>query len=518
MFLGVGNVLREPRAVVADPVGAVLTAEAARAGQAVVQFVLAPQSNCQYAIKFFANRSAYNDEKQLYLTSELAQFMPTVLEFHDNLAGTSTDPLGNPLPPCFVMEKGESLSDRTKRCEHDLFTTIQVRHPSRPRWRARPSSHHALCYIHWQLCREHHPPPRFSLACRVRLPNTAALSALRSAVCARAHTTIRSTQRGRMVPARRVVCALAARTHSGPLFVPWRTSGPQECRHPRDRRQPRAPAHRDAVHTRGRRCPHTRPPLSTRRRVQIIGQVAKCLADLHAHGWVHRDLKPANIMFLTRSDTWTLIDFGLAWRVGQPASIGYTLAYAAPEVITAKIAGVKRLVAEASVDAWALGVMAFELLTGSPAFNMFHMSLVEVPHPAPAVLCLAAHACLWPHGRCLAGLTRSLPPRAAGQPRQRGVSTVTMRRSCLGVGESLHGRGLSACLPGAGMGAAAGRQGSSVGGGAPDAPGAAPAGQAQGARAVDAQSGPCASHDVPRVLAGAARGLLGAVHQRMRPP
>eukprot|EP00892_Ulva_mutabilis_P010008 jgi/Ulvmu1/737/UM010_0110.1 len=208
-------------------------------GQAVVQFVLAPQSNCQYAIKFFANRAAYNDEKQLYLTSELAQFMPTVLEFHDNDGACgdtiATDPFGNPMPPCFVMEKGESLSDRTKRCEHDLFTTIQ-----------------------------------------------------------------------------------------------------------------------------------------------IIGQVARCLSELHDRGWVHRDLKPANIMFLTRSDTWTLIDFGLAWRIGQPASIGYTLAYAAPEVITAKIAGVKRLVAEASVDAWALGVMAFELLTGAPAFNMFNMSLVEV--------------------------------------------------------------------------------------------------------------------------------------------
>ena len=100
--------------------------------------------------------------------------------------------------------------------------------------------------------------------------------------------------------------------------------------------------------------------------MQIIGQVASCLAELHGHGWVHRDLKPGNIMYLPRTASWTLIDFGLAARAGETARLGYTLAYAAPEVIAAADIGSKSVTADTAVDAWALGVMAFELLTGRP--------------------------------------------------------------------------------------------------------------------------------------------------------
>jgi serine/threonine protein kinase len=52
----------------------------------------------------------------------------------------------------------------------------------------------------------------------------------------------------------------------------------------------------------------------------------------------------------------------------QPASIGYTLRYAAPEVIKAKRSGEREMVLEESLDAWSLGVMAFEMCTGAPAF------------------------------------------------------------------------------------------------------------------------------------------------------
>ena len=102
--------------------------------------------------------------------------------------------------------------------------------------------------------------------------------------------------------------------------------------------------------------------------MQIIGQVASCLAELHGQGWVHRDLKPGNIMFWPRTGAWTLIDFGLAARVGETARVGFTLAYAAPETVTAHAAGHSSVIADTATDAWALGVMAFELLTGGPAF------------------------------------------------------------------------------------------------------------------------------------------------------
>ena len=39
------------------------------------------------------------------------------------------DPCGNALPPCIVMERGESLQEWADRAEPDLFTSLSVRTP-----------------------------------------------------------------------------------------------------------------------------------------------------------------------------------------------------------------------------------------------------------------------------------------------------------------------------------------------------------------------------------------------------
>jgi hypothetical protein len=96
------------------------------AGQAVVQFVRATTGSRDYAIKLFANGSDYKDEKNLYQQSDLGEFMPNVAEFVDNEDGRFCDPHGNQMPPCIVMEKGETLTDRTRLCGHDVFTIVQV--------------------------------------------------------------------------------------------------------------------------------------------------------------------------------------------------------------------------------------------------------------------------------------------------------------------------------------------------------------------------------------------------------
>ena len=94
------------------------------------------------------------------------------------------------------------------------------------------------------------------------------------------------------------------------------------------------------------------------------------LADMHDAGYVHRDLKPANVMWLPRQNRWTLIDFGCVARVGEAAPLNFTLAYAAPEVAQACRGRHRSVVARPALDAWSLGVTAFELLTGAPAFDM----------------------------------------------------------------------------------------------------------------------------------------------------
>ncbi len=105
--------------------------------------------------------------------------------------------------------------------------------------------------------------------------------------------------------------------------------------------------------------------------LQVLRDVAKALAYAHRRGVVHRDIKPENIL-LSEGDA-LVADFGVAKALsasttsggGGLTSIGMTLgtpAYMAPEQ-AAGDAGV-----DARADLYALGAVAYELLTGSQLF------------------------------------------------------------------------------------------------------------------------------------------------------
>ena len=71
--------------------------------------------------------------------------------------------------------------------------------------------------------------------------------------------------------------------------------------------------------------------------------------------------------------------------------LSFTLGYAAPEVAIALAEGSEVVAAECAMDAWAIGVIAFELLTGKSAFKMFRGKQDVCPPPPlapPVSLCL----------------------------------------------------------------------------------------------------------------------------------
>jgi serine/threonine protein kinase len=111
---------------------------------------------------------------------------------------------------------------------------------------------------------------------------------------------------------------------------------------------------------------------------QVLSNIAKRMADMHEAGYAHRDLKPANVMWLPRENRWTVIDFGCAARIGSSVPVAFTLAYAAPEVVYAYEVKQGTIEVTAAADVWSLGVMAFELLTGAPAFRIVTDGAVKV--------------------------------------------------------------------------------------------------------------------------------------------
>lgn len=104
--------------------------------------------------------------------------------------------------------------------------------------------------------------------------------------------------------------------------------------------------------------------------LQCIQHLANRLVNLHNEGYVHRDLKPGNVMWLPRENRWTVIDFGCAAKTGKEAGLGFSIMYAAPEVIASYRSGKRKMKVTEALDVWSLGVLAIELLTGEMPLNL----------------------------------------------------------------------------------------------------------------------------------------------------
>lgn len=111
---------------------------------------------------------------------------------------------------------------------------------------------------------------------------------------------------------------------------------------------------------------------------QVLHPYLSALTYLHARGIIHRDIKPENTVF-SKERVLKVTDFGLAINAGleRPVTRLGTLDYMAPEVLRCPDKhgpddnkDRADLEYDASVDAWAMGVLAFELIVGRPPFGM----------------------------------------------------------------------------------------------------------------------------------------------------
>jgi serine/threonine protein kinase/tetratricopeptide (TPR) repeat protein len=135
-------------------------------------------------------------------------------------------------------------------------------------------------------------------------------------------------------------------------------------------------------------------PLGSADVLRLGIQLSEALAHAHERGVVHRDLKSANIV-VTPEGRAKVLDFGLARRMGGgdpaqvetrtqdsliwPGTVAGTLAYMSPEQLRGQPADERS-------DIWALGVVLFEMASGTRPFRgntSFELSSAILNQPPP---------------------------------------------------------------------------------------------------------------------------------------
>jgi serine/threonine protein kinase len=110
-----------------------------------------------------------------------------------------------------------------------------------------------------------------------------------------------------------------------------------------------------------------RPLPSLGETARLLKQVASALDYAHSQGVIHRDIKPSNIMFDQQGSAY-IVDFGIAKLVHATVSLtGTGVAMGTPLYMSPEQWRAETLTPAA--DQYALGVMAYQLVTGQPPFD-----------------------------------------------------------------------------------------------------------------------------------------------------
>jgi WD40 repeat protein/serine/threonine protein kinase len=113
--------------------------------------------------------------------------------------------------------------------------------------------------------------------------------------------------------------------------------------------------------------------LTPKQRLELFVPVCQAIQHAHMKGIIHRDIKPSNVLVALHDETPVpkVIDFGVAKAVGQQLTektiyTGFGVLVGTPAYMAPEQATFNQLDVDTRADVYALGVLLYELLAGSP--------------------------------------------------------------------------------------------------------------------------------------------------------
>ena len=125
--------------------------------------------------------------------------------------------------------------------------------------------------------------------------------------------------------------------------------------------------------------------LTPKQRLELFVPVCQAIQHAHMKGIIHRDIKPSNVLVALHDETPVakVIDFGVAKAIGQQLTektiyTGFGVLVGTPAYMAPEQATFNQLDVDTRADVYALGVLLYELLAGSPPIEKERLKLAAL--------------------------------------------------------------------------------------------------------------------------------------------